>query len=669
MQILGVDTGGTFNDFVVLDAERLHVLKVPSTPDDPSRSLLVGLAQLQSEGILQAGFSVVHGTTVATNALLERRGASTALITTKGFRDVLAIGRQARKQLYSLAPSPHPCLLSQERRLEVNERLDAMGNVLLPLQEGEVEAFLEHLQAEQVESIAVCLLFSYLNPAHERHIGELARSRSFWVSLSHEVAPEMREYERTSTTVVNAYVGPIMERYLRRLSEQIGLYGCRRLRVMQSDGGSLSAEEAGQKAVRTGLSGPAGGVIAAAKLGKLLGYTNLISFDMGGTSTDTALIENGACITQTEGEIAGLPVRIPMLGIHTVGAGGGSIVHLDAAGALRVGPRSAGAYPGPVAYGTGEELTVTDAHVLLGRLPAEVRLGGALGLERARVEAAFGKLAKRLGLAPEAVAAGAIAVVNMAMERALRRISVEQGRDPAQFTLLCFGGAGGLHACELAEALGIPQVLVPPCPGAFSALGLALADIRREYVHALPLGQGVPTWSAVNGGFRNLYRMAAEEMRREGLAPGDWEAKPFLEMRYRGQGHALLLPKPMHGGLSAAMRAFHKAHEAQYGYAALGEPVEIVGLRLVATAALAPTQFSLVLQTGVWSPLPSSVPLYENERWIAVPLYNRFHVPIRPSGLAGPCILTQTDATIYIPTGWRCYQQAFGCLLLRKQNT
>lgn len=667
-QGVGVDTGGTFTDFVLLDATgKMKVLKLSSTGDDPAQSLLAGLKVLREQGFLQVGFALVHGTTVATNALLERRGASTALITTRGFRDVLAIGRQNRTQLYSLSPTPRPCLLPTERRLEVTERLDASGQVIVPLQREEAMGLLEWLKAEKVESVAVCLLFSYLNPAHEQAIGELARAKGFSVSLSSEIAPEVREYERTSTTVVNAYVAPIMQRYLSNLSNELEGFGCRSLRVMQSDGGALSAIEAGRLAVRTGLSGPAGGVIAATRFGMALGLKNLITLDMGGTSTDVALIENGVYETRNEGEIAGLPVRIPMLAIHTVGAGGGSIVRLDAAGALRVGPQSAGAMPGPVAYGVGEALTVTDAHVQLGRLPAQVRLGGSVPLYGERVHAAFTALSKSLGVSPEEAALGVIRIANTAMERALRRISVERGRDPSRFVLVSFGGAGGLHVCELANALGITRVLVPPCPGAFSALGLALAPIRREYVQSLPLGGSEISWGVVQQAVKTLRRRAGEDRRAEGIPPSGWQEEPFLEMRYRGQAHTLRVPRPLKGGLLAVTKAFHAAHNARYGYADVKEPVEIVAIRLVTVGVESSAELPSTWDFGEELSLETMVPLYEEGEWLKVPLCSRHTLLVKRKERRGPFLLVQPDSTLYVSSGWRCRDTDYGCLLLTKE--
>jgi N-methylhydantoinase A len=423
-EVAGADVGGTFTDFVLIGPEgQIRVRKRASTPHDPAESVREGLREALSAGQTQSGFALVHGTTIATNALLERRGARTALITTAGFRDVLEIGRQARSTLYALHPFRPVPLLPRESRYEVKERVDWRGEVVTPLDEAQATALLDRLAAEGVESVAVCFLYSYLNPAHERRVGTLARERGLAVSLSCEIAPEPREYERASTTAANAFVAPVMDRYLRRLGGQMREIGAGSLRVMQSNGGALSAAEAAARAIQTVLSGPAGGVVAAAQTGAEAGYPRLLTLDMGGTSTDVALLMEGRLPVVTAGMVAGLPLRTPMLDIHTVGAGGGSLARVDAAGGLRVGPQSAGADPGPVAYGRGKALTVTDADLLLGRLPADVLLAGQLPLDGARVRRYFDALAASLRCTLEEAALGIVRVVDAAMARALRHIS------------------------------------------------------------------------------------------------------------------------------------------------------------------------------------------------------------------------------------------------------
>ncbi|MGD2205976.1 MAG: hydantoinase/oxoprolinase family protein, partial [Anaerolineae bacterium] len=523
--ILGIDVGGTFTDFVLLDdAGRVRIHKLLTSARDQSVAILQGIADLE------AGLetTVVHGATVATNALLERRGARTALITTEGFRDVLEIGRQTRPDLYALHPTRPASLVPDKWRFELAERVDKHGAVLTPLTPEAADTVVRQVLAGEIESVAVCFLFSFLNPAHERlvrdRIKALAGNAALQVSLSSDVLPEYREYERTSTTVINAYVAPLMSRYLTNLER--GLQG-RRLRIMQSNGGIISAEAARTQAARTALSGPAGGVVGAFELARMAGFEQAITFDMGGTSTDVALCP-GRVQETTEGSIAGLPLRLPIIDIHTVGAGGGSIARRDAGGALRVGPESAGSDPGPVCYGLidkdglakAREITVTDANLVLGRLDANHFLGGppasvTLDLDRARAQ--MQQLARRLSLPLEAAAWGVIRVANSNMERAIRTISVERGHDPRRFTLVAFGGAGPLHACELAAALRIPRVFIPPHPGVLSALGMILADIVKDYSQTVMLPAEAADTEMLERLFLPLYERARADLQDEGL--------------------------------------------------------------------------------------------------------------------------------------------------------
>ncbi|MFQ5409361.1 MAG: hydantoinase/oxoprolinase family protein, partial [Anaerolineales bacterium] len=496
MQI-GIDIGGTFTDFVFYDESgRLHTFKILSTPRDPAEAVLDGLQRLSrqyavssrqnpdpntDDGSLDTEhWHVVHGSTIATNTLLERTGARTAFVTTRGFRDMLTIGRQNREHIYDFfADRPEP-LVPPERCFAVDERVDYQGKVLRPLADDELSPLAAALQAAGVESVAISLLFSFHHPAHEERIAEVLQRAGFEVSRSSEVLPEFREYERASTTVINAYVGPRVAHYLARLAEHDSIA---ELRVMQSNGGSLRADKAGREAVRTILSGPAGGVVGAVRIARAAGLARVITFDMGGTSTDVSLSEGSPRVT-TEAAIGGLPVRVPVIDIHTVGAGGGSIGAVDAGGALRVGPQSAGADPGPACYGRGGTApTVTDANVVLGRLAADEFLGGGMALDPTAAEQALTRLAEAAGLgghdglSPGQLAAlGMVAVANAHMARALRVISVERGYDPRDFVLISFGGAGGLHACELARSLGIRRVFVPPGASTLSAYGMLAAD-------------------------------------------------------------------------------------------------------------------------------------------------------------------------------------------------
>jgi N-methylhydantoinase A len=655
--VVGIDTGGTFTDFVWCDSiGRLTVIKRASTPSDPAESIAGGLKFLRAAASLPAGYTLVHGTTVATNTLLERRGAATALITTTGFRDVLAIGRQARPDLYALHPTRPPDLLPRDRRYEVAERLDWRGDVICPLRDRDVALLLDAICAEGIESVAVCLLFAYLNPAHERRIGAMAAERGLNISLSCDISPEPREFERTSTTVANAYVAPVMRRYLERLERQVAALDCGLLRVLQSNGGALTVREAAAQPIKTALSGPAGGVIAATRLGAMAGFPNLLTFDMGGTSTDVALLRNGMCPLVTNGVLGGLPLRTPTLDIHTVGAGGGSLARLDAAGSLRVGPQSAGADPGPVAYGKGEQLTVTDANLLLGRLPESLLLAGQLPLDAERVRQKFAELARSLGCTPERAAEGVIAIANAAMMRALRHITVERGHDPALFALLSFGGAGGLHACALATGLGITTVVAPPTPGAFSALGLTLADARREYVRALQMQTlSMPDFAA-------LENDAMRDMAADGYTTGTWHTQRYIEMRYVGQSFSLVVPVAANAGIAAAAADFHVAHRARYGHADPREPVEAVAVRLT---AIAPRPDRVVAPPTHGAGLPLGMGrLYSPEGWRDAPLFLRSD--LNPDvNLVGPCVVVQEDATLYLPAGWTGRLDPVGNLVVR----
>ena len=658
--IAGVDVGGTFTDFVFLDAAgRLTVRKRPSTPADPSQSVLQGLREAQAESVLAARFLLAHGTTVATNALLERRGAKTALLTTAGFRDVLAIGRQNRDTLYALHPSRPAPLLSRDACYEITERVNWRGAVETPLNEAECAALLDSLQAEGIESLAVCLLFSYLNPAHERRIGALARERGLHVSLSCEIAPEPREFERASTVAANAFVAPLLTKYLAHLTQQAKATGAIRLRVMQSNGGTLSAEEAGEQAVKTALSGPAGGVMAAAHLGRLLGIDHLITFDMGGTSTDVALIQHGECPVTSLGAVGGIPLRTPLLEIHTVGAGGGSIARRDTAGGLRVGPESAGAVPGPVAYGAGERLTVTDANVLLGRLPVEARLGGAMALDRGRVQAFFAEFSAALHLTPEAAALGILEVANAAMGRALRHVSVERGHDPKDFTLVSFGGAGGLHAAALAEMLAIRSVLVPRYPGAFSAVGLALSDVRRELVRSVSpfLLRPDSAHEMHERTYHLISEMAAQAgraMDAEGIALSARLLQFYCDLRYAGQSHSLRVPCAAAVNFVAVCEAFHLAHRARYGYADSSEPVEMTALRLVAVGQENKEILPPMLPETPGLPV-GKAPVYFAGTWHETALFRRDTLAAGQR-IPGPAVVLQEDATTLVPPQWaaRC---------------
>ena len=667
---VGVDVGGTFSDFVIWNPSwSLHVHKRLSTPQDPSESLLSGLTARGMDSIIGINPVVLHGTTVATNALLERKGCKTALLVTRGFRDILEIGRQNRANLYSFTPTRTRPLLDRQDCFEVTERLDWRGEVVTPLDVPSMLKLLNTLKAENYESLAICTLFGYLNPLHEEQIGDIARQKGFFVSLASEIAPEPREFERASTTVANAFVAPVMGKYLARLEQQLNERNISHLRVMQSNGGTLHAKEAGEQAIKTVLSGPAGGVVASMQIGRACGYSDLLTFDMGGTSTDVALIVDGECPIVTNTVLNGIPLRTPMLDIHTVGAGGGSLARRDRAGGVRVGPESAGADPGPIAYGKGERLTVTDANLLLGRLPAETRLAGSMALQRDRVRDFGSGFARECGLGLESLAQGVLDVANSTMIRALRHISLERGYDPSRFTLLSFGGAGGLHACDLAHALSMETILVPRYPGAFSALGLVLADVRREFAFPLPPTGDLskyPTQGVLllEVPVRHLQQQAGIAMQKEGVSK--WRATLLLEMRYVGQSFSLRVPLASSSKWEQSLRAFHRAHKARYGHSDPKEPVEIIGVRLVAIASLARPKLEFALPANPGKPIGNTT-VYWHGKWQDAPLFLREHLAFEQI-LPSPAIVIQPDATTFVAPGWVAKVALTGDIILKPKS-
>ncbi len=669
--VVGIDVGGTFTDFVYLDDNRLRIYKLLSTRADPSRALLDGLAALN----VASDTVIAHGTTVATNAVLEHTGARVGLITTLGFRDLLAIGRQTRPSLYRLSFPPRWLPVPDELCHAVPERVAPDGRIITPLDETATETVLDQLIAGGAESLAVCLLFSFANPTHEQTIKRLAAARGLMVSLSSEILPEFREFERASTTVLNAYVSPLMARYLDALEGGIQRLdagnwkpqaGRHRLWIMQSSGGILGAAAARREAVRTLLSGPAGGATGAFHVAALAGHERIITFDMGGTSTDVSLAD-GQIRRTTEGNIEGWPVRVPMIDIHTVGAGGGSIAWADAAGALRVGPQSAGSEPGPACYGRGgHHLTVTDANLLLGRLDAAHFLAGRMTLDIAAAEDAAASLAATLGLTPIALAEGVIRVANAHMEQAIRVISIERGFDPRQFTLVPFGGAGPMHALDLAEALHIGQVLIPRTPGVLSALGLALADFTVDRSRTLmwPLAETTPR--ALEQALLPLLADTRAATLAEGFAEGALQLTWALDLRYRGQSFELTVPMETCDPAAAAQR-FHQAHERRYGYARPDAPVELVTIRVTATGVRPKPAFPRPAPAASADPRPAQVGqtrLAAGGAWLAAPIYERSllapgHI------LHGPALIVQEDATTVLIPGWHAQVDPWLNLLCR----
>jgi N-methylhydantoinase A/oxoprolinase/acetone carboxylase beta subunit len=650
--LVGIDTGGTFTDFVCFGPDGMRVHKRPSTPDNPARAVLDGLREVIGRSGTAAA-RLTYGSTVATNAVLERSGARVVLLTTAGFEDVVEIGRQNRPELYDLEPRRPAPLVGRAQRIGVAERMAFDGSVLRPLISAELRRTLDAVQRQRAASVAICLLHGYANPRHERALGAALRARGVETSLAHELVSEYREYERTSTTVLNAYVAPVMRRHLAELAR--GVRGAA-LRVMQSNGGAARAETAGREAVRTLLSGPAGGVIGAFAAARRNRMRQVITLDMGGTSTDVSLLD-GRPRQQTEWAIGGLPVNVPAIDIHTVGAGGGSIAFCDAGGALTVGPQSAGADPGPACYGRGREATVTDADLLLGRLIPDAFLGGDMPLDADNARRAVGRLARMLHLSIEATAEGIVRVVNASMERAIRRVSVERGFDPRTYVLVAFGGAAGMHACELAEGLAIRRVLVPRHPGLLSAWGAVRAELRRDYVQTLRLAE--PEVQALTRRARMLARRARRELRAEGAAAAAVALDVRLDVRYRGQSYEL--PVPLTAGYRAA---FHAAHRQRYGYADPARAVEVVNLRLSASApSPAPSLPAPTPQEA--APVPHG--LWWAGRWRTARRLARAAMP-RRRRLAGPLVITELSATTVVAPGWSVRMTSSGDLLLERQS-
>ena len=636
---IGVDAGGTFTDFVVLDDDGrpLESFKLRSNKANPAKVILEGLAR--AAGTRKA--DVVHGSTVATNALLERKGARTAFVTTAGFEDLLEIGRQNRAELYNLTPAPRRLLADRDLCFGVRERSYFDGTVALRPSAAELQRLAAKLRRARVKAVAICFLHSYRNAANERGVAAVL-SRALqrdgvYICSSHEISPEFREYERSSTTFVNAYVGPLIETYLGELARARGF----RIAIMQSNGGFLSVRNAARHAVRTVLSGPAGGVVGALETARLSGYSRVLGFDMGGTSTDVS-VADGAPRETTESIVDSFPIRVPMLDIHTVGAGGGSIARVDAGGLLRVGPQSAGADPGPACYGVGTDATVTDAHVVLGRIGAAQLLGGTMAIDVDRAGAAVDRIAKALKLDRFAAAAGILRVANANMERAIRLVSVERGYDPRDFALLAFGGSGGLHACEIARELGIATVIVPEHAGALSALGMLLADAVRDYA-AGALGRN---------DFETHFAALERRARRE--SPGA-TIERTADLRYRGQSYELNVPWDPTG----PARPFHREHARIYGYATPQRAVEIVTLRVRARQRLAkPTLTRRPPEKGP----RETRRVWLDGQWTALPALQRAQVPSRR--VPGPALLLDYGSTTLVPTGWGYRNDRAGNLIV-----
>jgi N-methylhydantoinase A len=660
---VGVDTGGTFTDFVFESNGALEIFKLASTPYDPSLAIKTGLEEIATRtGVALKDIEVIHGTTVGTNALLERRGARTALITTKGFEDVLAIGRQARPELYNLDAVRPPPLVPDSLRFGIGERVTASGEVLEAIKESDLADLASRLKKAQIDSAAICLLFSFVHPEHERQIARALRVLEIPLSISHQILPEYREFERTSTVTINAYLQPLMGQYLKRLAMHT-----RRLRVMQSSGGSISAAMAAEEPVRTILSGPSGGVVGALRTARAAGFEKIITFDMGGTSTDVALCERDGLRMTNEASVAGLPVAVSVMDIHTVGAGGGSIARVDEGGSLRVGPESAGADPGPACYGRSLLPTVTDAHLLLGHFGGTGLLGGAFKVDAERSQEALAQLASDISQAagrkvsPIEAAEGVISVANTNMERALRRISVERGYDTREFALLPFGGAGGLHAVDLAHALRIPKIIVPRSAGALSAIGVLTADVVKDQSHTIMLEVGASIEKQLDKTFRQMERNATVALRGEGFPASRQLHARSVAMRYKGQSFELEIKQT---GRNIVAR-FHRAHEERYGYAQESNIVEIVSARLRSSGLVEkiPQKRAGKSQKKVAKP-SRFVDVYNLGKKIRAGVYERDHLSPGDQ-LRAPCIVTEYSTTTLIPAGANAEVDRYGNLIIQ----
>ncbi len=655
--LLGVDTGGTFTDFVLFDEDKLRVHKVLSTPHAPEQAILQGVRELGITGEALKQLQVVHGSTVATNAALEGKGVRTVFITNHGLKDLLTIGRQARRELYNLQPRPVPPPVPEEFCLETGGRLGADGSVVEPLSDEELATLVEQVKALQPEAVAINLLFSFLDDRLEKQIeaalGEI-QGGDLFISRSSAILTEYKEYERGITTWLNAWVGPLVEGYLARL--EAGLPGAS-VSVMQSSGNTIEAGLAGRQAVQMLLSGPAGGLSAAKHMGALAGREHLLTFDMGGTSTDVALIDGELQLT-SEGKIGHWPVAVPMVDMHTIGAGGGSIARVDVGGLLQVGPESAGAAPGPACYGKGgAEATVTDANLVLGRLRPDAFLGGEMSLDVAASETAIAAIAGKLGIGLHQAAEGIIKIANEHMARALRVISVQRGIDPRQMTLACFGGAGGLHVCALAEALGMSQALVPIHGGVLSALGMLTAPRGRQLsrTHQGLLVE-IPV-SEIKEVLALLEQEGEASLAQEGVT--DITATLSIDLRYKGQSYTLNVA--WRGDINEAAESFHLAHQERYGHR-LELPVELVNLRLqlrgptpeLPINVMQESDGKLVPDHGVLHGIDSPVEIYQRKRLRLGDVID------------GPALVTEQVSTTYIAPGWKAMVDAVGNLVLER---
>ncbi len=647
--LLGVDTGGTFTDFVLFDGESMRMHKVLSTPHAPEEAILQGIREM---GLEQQGFHMVHGSTVATNAALEGKGVATLYISNRGFGDLLTIGRQARPELYNLQPQQIDPPVAKAWCHETGGRLSAQGDVLEELSEADLEEIQKVVEILKPESVAINLLFSWVDDSFEQQIRAILPDHLF-ISLSCEILPEIREYERGIATWLNAWIGPLVDGYLKRLQQQLPQAA---ISIMQSSGDTIDASQAGSQAVRMLLSGPAGGLVGASYLGRLAGRKQLLTFDMGGTSTDVALIDGEPRLT-SEGHIAHWPVAVSMVDMHTIGAGGGSIAWLDAGGMLHIGPESAGADPGPACYGKGgTAVTVTDANLVLGRLRADAFLGGRMQLDSNAAHTAMQQLAESMQCTTQEAARGVITVANEQMVQALRKISIERGADPKAYTLVSFGGAGGLHVCALAELLGVSEAMVPVHAGVLSALGMLTTRPGRQLSR---------TWQGellqreddeIDAAFEQLSTKAVTALQSEGLPADQLEFERSLDLRYKGQSYTLNIEWRDIQGSAAE---FHETHQSRYGHR-LDVPVEMLNLRLRVRGEAHDVVIEKPPVEKAAVPLEMVKAVGESSD---VPLYQRDELAVGQQ-FSGPAVVVERLSTTWIAAGWSCTVDAGGNLML-----
>jgi len=659
--IISADTGGTFTDFVYIENGDFKILKVLSTPENPSKAVLKGTNIINADGVKE----LIHGSTVATNAVLERKGAKTAIITNSGFEDIIEIGRQNRPELYNLFVKRPEHLVNTSLRFGVPGRISKKGEIIDAFDHNAAKHVADQIFKLKVESVAICFLFSFVNPIHEiamkKVLDEICK-KNIACSMSHEIMPEFREFERCSTTCVNAYVQPIMQGYIGELERHIGKDN---LIIMQSNGGRISSQTASREPVRTILSGPAGGAVGAFEISKAAGYDKIISFDMGGTSTDVSLI-NGALPINVESTVSNYPLKVPMIEIHTVGAGGGSIAYIDQGGALKVGPMSAGAEPGPICYGIGENITVTDANLYLGRLIPEQFLGGTMPLAKTRLDRYFSQFSKESGLSAIKLAQGICDIANTVMEKAIRVISVDRGHDPSEFTLCSFGGAGGMHACFLADLLNIPRVLIPKDPGILSAKGMLMADCIRDYSKTVMMNDSV-NQTLIETELDQLEERAIHDLAIEGIKRKHVLISRFVDMRYKGQSYELIVDY-----VDDIRNAFDQAHEKRYGYSNPDKACEIVNVRIRAFGKTAKPILNRLKKADRNANLCEQSVLYTRDcvfegLTVSTPVIDRDQ--LNPDDHhEGPVIIVEYSSTIVIPPTRAFWVDDFGNLIVEKKS-